>query len=124
MAESKIKQSLSSAQMNELVLQKNWSMFTQPTLINGTHYSGGCFYGKFGAFVCVIISVQFDSAPTHQLLWTMPSGYVPIGNVELSASGGGSYNAKAQAIVNSSGTVHVTSVDRWVAAYGIYFCGA
>ena len=30
-------------------------------------------------------------------------------------------NAKAQAVVGSNGEVHVTSVDKWVSASGIYF---
>ena len=103
-----------------LTTSKAWSDFTKPTLSNGTHYGDGCHYIKIGCFVAVIISVQFDSAPSNALLWTMPSGYIPVGSVDISASGGGSYNAKAQCVINSSGGVRVTSVDKWVTGYGIY----
>lgn len=106
--------------LNPLTTSKSWSDFTKPTLSNGTHYGDGCHYIKVGCFVAVIISVQFDSPPSNALLWTMPSGYIPVGNVDISASGGGSYNAKAQCTVNSSGGVRVTSVDKWVTGYGIY----
>ena len=120
---SQINEDLTSLNSNlsPLITGKTWAEYVQPTLINGSHYSGGCRYGKFGAFVHIYISVEFDSAPTNALLWTMPSGFIPIGDVQLAASGGGSYNAKAQAIVNISGEVKVTSVDKWVTASGIYF---
>ena len=107
--------------LSPLITGKTWVEYTIPTLSNGAHCGAGCKYAKFGAFVHIVISVQFDSAPTNALLWQMPSGFVPIGDVQLAASGGGSYNAKAQAIVNSSGNVYVTSVGKWVAASGIYF---
>ena len=110
-----------NSNLNPLITSKTWTGYTTPTLSNGTHYGTGCRYCKFGAFVHVYISVQFDSAPSNALLWKMPSGYLPIGDVQLAASGGGSYNAKAQAVVGSNGEVHVTSVDKWVSASGIYF---
>ena len=93
-------------------------------MTNGTHYDGGCFYAKFGCFVVVIISVAFDSAPSNAVLWTMPAGYKPIGTVDVSCSGGGSYNAKAQGVIKSNGIVTVTSVDKWVTGYGIYVAGS
>ena len=110
-----------NSNLSPLITGKTWNEYTIPTLINGSHYLVGCKYAKFGAFVHVNINVQFDSPPTNVTLWTMPSGFVPIGDVQLAASGGGSYNAKAQAVVNSEGEVKVTSVDRWVSASGIYF---
>ena len=110
-----------NSNLSPLITGKTWAEYVQPTLVNGSQYSGGCRYGKFGAFVHVYISAQFDSAPSNALLWTMPSGFIPVGEVQLAASGGGSYNAKAQAIINSSGEVRVTSVDKWVSASGIYF---
>jgi len=109
-----------SEQIVPFVTSKTWGNFTKPTLSNGTHYGDGCNYLKIGCFVVVIISVQFDSPPSNALLWTMPSGYIPVGSVDISASGGGSYNAKAQCVINSSGGVRVTSVDKWVTGYGIY----
>lgn len=119
----KLKKAISSTnnQLAEVTTPKTWSSFTHPTLENGSHYGAkGCQYAKFGCFVVVIISVEFESAPSNALLWTMPEGYIPVGDVQLSASGGGSYNAKAQAVINSSGSVRVSSVDKWVTAYGIY----
>lgn len=110
-----------NSNISPLITGKTWVEYTIPTLSNGSHYLVGCKYAKFGAFVHIVISVQFDSAPTNALLWTMPSGFKPIGDVQLAASGGGNYNAKAQASVDSDGTVRVTSVDRWVTASGIYF---
>lgn len=107
--------------MSPLITGKTWVEYAIPTLSNGAHYGVGCKYAKFGALVHIVISVQFDSAPTNALLWQMPSGFVPIGEVQLAASGGGSYNAKAQALVGSDGNVRVTSVDKWVVASGIYF---
>lgn len=104
-----------------MITAKTWDEYTTPTLSIGSHYGTGCRYAKFGAFVHVIINVQFDSASSNALLWTMPSGFVPIGGTQLAASGGGSYNAKAQAVVGPSGDVRVTSVDKWVSASGIYF---
>ena len=107
--------------MSPLITGKTWAEYAIPTLSNGAHYGIGCKYAKFGALVHIVISVQFDSAPSNALLWKMPSGFVPIGDVQLGASGGGSYNAKAQAVVASDGNVRVTSVDRWVSASSIYF---
>jgi hypothetical protein len=68
-----------------------------------------------------MIGVAFDSAPTNQTIFSMPNGYKPVGDVELAASGGGSYNAKAQVRIDGdTGAVKVTSVDKWVYAYGVY----
>lgn len=68
-----------------------------------------------------MIGVSFDSAPTNITIFSMPNGYKPVGDVELAASGGGSYNAKARVrISGDNGTVNVTSVDNWVYAYGVY----
>ena len=109
---------------SNLMTAKTWAQFTQPTLENGTHYGTyGCRYARFGSFVVVIISVAFDTPPTNALLWTMPSNYKPVGVVEVPASGGGSYNAKAQCTILQDGIVRVTSVDKWVTGQGIFICG-
>ena len=110
---------------NTLLIPKTWDDFTKPTLINGTHYgASGCRYIKVGCFIYLIISAEFSSAPTNAHLFTLPSGYHPVGSGELSVSGGGAYNAKAQCRIMSNGEVRVTSVDKWVIGSGIVVASA
>lgn len=114
MAESKIP-------TNVLDTPKALADFTQMTLLNGTHYLQGCKYIKLGCFVYVAISVVFNSAPSNVHIFTMPSGYIPANNgVEVTVSGGASYNAKAQCQIDNTGKIRVSSVDKWVTGSGIF----
>ena len=97
-----------------------WNNGTKPTLSNGSHYSYGTYYWKRGGLVYLCISAEFSSAPTNALLFTLPTGYRPIGNAEITVSGGGSYNAKAQCRITDGGAVYVTSVDKWVIGSGLF----
>ena len=97
-----------------------WSNGIKPTLTNGSHYNNGTYYWKRGSLVYLHISAQFNSAPTNVLLFTLPAGYRPIGDAEITASGGGSYNAKAQCRITENGCVYVTSVDKWVSGSGLF----
>lgn len=97
-----------------------WSNGIKPTLTNGSHYNNGTYYWKRGSLVYLHISAQFNSAPTNVLLFTLPAGYRPIGDAEITASGGGSYNAKAQCRITENGSVYVTSVDKWVSGSGLF----
>lgn len=97
-----------------------WDNGTKPTLSNGSHYGNGTYYWKRDGLVYLCISAQFDSAPTNALLFTLPAGYRPIGNAEITVSGGGSYNAKAQCRITDAGSVYITSVDKWVTGSGMF----
>ena len=99
----------------------SYAQMTTPTLTNGSHYGNyGTKYIKIGCFLYIIISAVFDSAPTNALLFTLPTGYRPLGYTEISVSGGGSYNAKAQCSIRPDGNVYVTSVDKWVTGGGMF----
>lgn len=107
--------------VDEFIIPKSITDLIKPTLQNGSHYQQGCRYIKIGCFVYVLISVEFSSAPSNQVLFALPQGYKPIINSEITVSGGGSYNAKAQCQINaSSGNVSVTSADKWVIGNGIF----
>lgn len=105
-----------------LVAPLSWDNGTKPTLSNGSHYRNGVYYWKRGSLIYLHISVQFDNAPTHVLLFTLPTGYRPIGYAEITVSGGGSYNAQAQCTIDNGGSVYVTSVDKWVTGSGLFIC--
>lgn len=103
---------------------KLWSDTIKPTLTNGTHYGDGCHYIKIGCLVYVWIGVAFSSAPTNVPIFTLPEGYRPLGGATIPASGGGSYNAKAQCVIDYQGKVSVTSVDKWVNGSGFFLVSA
>ena len=94
--------------------------FAKPTLTNGSHYLGGTYYCTVGCFTFIFISVAFDSPPNNTILFTLPNGWRPLLYTEITVSGGGSYNAKAQCVIHENGEVNVTSVDKWVRGCGIF----
>lgn len=94
--------------------------FAKPTLTNGSHYGDGTYYCAVGCFTFLFISASFDSPPTNTVLFTLPIGWRPLAYTEIAVSGGGSYNAKAQCVINTDGSVCVTSVDKWVRGSGIF----
>lgn len=108
-----------NSNMIPLTSPKAFAGGTQPTLTNGTHYSNGCYYWKFGCLLYLYVSVQFTSNPSNTTIFTLPEGYRPVSASEITVSGGGSYNAKAQCQIGTDGNVKVTSVDKWVVGSGI-----
>lgn len=124
MAGGKIERMYTADEVDALIAQSmaplTWNSGTKPTLSNGSHYGSGTYYWKRGGLVYLCISAAFDSAPTNALLFTLPAGYRPISNAEITVSGGGSYNAKAQCRISDGGAVYVTSADRWVIGSGLF----
>lgn len=103
--------------------QWGWVDGVKPDLTNGSHYGQGTYYFKIGCFIYLVISAEFESAPTNELLFTLPEGYRPVGVADIPVSGGASYNAKAQCIVGLTGGVRVTSVDKYVTGTGLFLFG-
>lgn len=114
---------ITKTDLNPFTTAKSWSDGSKPTFVNGSDYGNNTYYFKVGCFCYLIVSAQFSSAPSNTKAFTLPAGYRPIGDADISVSGGGSYNAKAQCIVKSSGDVYVTSVDKWVIGSGMFLIG-
>lgn len=110
-----------NSKLTPLTAGEKWDDFTQVTnLVNGTNYRGGCQYRRLGCFVHIIVSVEFNSAPSNTEIFTLPSGYRPITSTTIPVDGGASYNAKAQCTISDTGVVRVSSVDKWVIGGGLF----
>ena len=105
---------------NEFISNKALSDTTSFVPLQGTNYGDGCRYIKIGCFVFLIISVQFDAAPSGKNIFTLPTGYRPLTLMEISVSGGGSYNSKAQCVIYTDGSIIVSSADKYVTGSGIF----
>lgn len=107
--------------INPLLSKKKWADTVEFTPTSGTSYLNGCRYIKLtDCLVWIAISVSFNSAPSNEIMFTLPEGLRPLDNTPILVDGGETLNAKAQCVIKTSGEIRVTSVDKYVIGNGFF----